>query len=117
MGARSLPFTIPINTAESNEIELQNDGIAALIIPTGWDAAAGIFFKGKVKSTDTEQVVYRNGVAIHIPAGAGLADTVQLFDPPISGLWSIILCSGTPAVDDAQSAEAVVNRRSVRVAV
>lgn len=117
MGDRTTDLKVLDTESESNEIELQNDGLQALLMPTGWEATAGVFFKGKLTPTDTARVIYRNGVAVYIPAGAGLADTLQILDPPIFGLWSVTLCSGAPGAAVNQVGDVTISKRLVRVVV
>ena len=120
MADRSAVYTIPINDAESNGIELGNDGLVAFQMPDGWDAA-GVFFEARTSSTGTWATLrcfdYPNqqGDSYYVASAHILADNVYVLPVPIAGIFEVRIVSGAPGATVNQSAERVITPQFRRV--
>ncbi len=111
---QDLAATIDISADDenSNEIVLAGVyGITACEFDANWDDAAGAFFECKVTS-DSAWVTYEvNSTAVTM--AANLKSTMNRFDPPIAGVWSVRLCSGAPGTKVGQTTEDTVTTLAI----
>lgn len=99
---------IPINTSESNAVDLGGNQLAAFYMPAAWDAAV-ISFLSAPTADGTFEPVYADGIEVTEPVAAGRCCPISSNAVALASLRFIKLRSGTLAIPVVQTAARTIN--------